>query len=268
VADRTLCDSTKTSQRLGLLTRTSFGLYPYIFQETDDYGRLDTNPALIKAQRFPLVKWVTKEMIEKAIQEYNRPEVAILFLWEFDNHRFGYFVNFEARSGKYLSKRRKSPIPEPPPEILSKWLRDNNRFQTLPTVQNSSYKLSQVKLSQVKLSQVKLNKDADQKSAKISLSPEEQRQKIVELEKKVGTHVNKQDSVEQKEIEKVRTAFCQKFPKGRFNWGVIVKIVRGDDYQPTPPDKLVELIAQMRDDLDDPLARLIDMVKKLPAYVP
>ena len=186
MADRTLCDSTKISQRLALLSAPAYSLYPYIFQETDDYGRMDTNPVLIKSQRFPLISWVTPELIESALQEYNHPLISLLFFWEFDGHRFGYFVNFEARSGKYLSRRRKSIIPVPSGTELatflknrSNLLKDNNQFKTLQTLQNSSYKLSQVKLSKVKLSKKEKDKRYPDKSGKLSTS--QQQEKISHL---------------------------------------------------------------------------------------
>lgn len=162
MSDRTLCDSTRISKTLARLSDVALGLWPYIFQETDDYGKLDTDSNLIKAQRFPLIMWVTPPIIEHCIQEYQR--VKMLFLWQTEDHRYGKFVNFDAQSGRYLSKRRKSIIPDPPVDKLAKFLSDNNHFQTLPSVPNTSYKLSQVKLSQVK-------KDKDKETAPPSQFP-------------------------------------------------------------------------------------------------
>jgi len=142
MSDRTLCDSTRISKTLARLSDVAFGLWPFIFQETDDYGKLDTDSNLIKAQRFPLIMWVTPPIIEHCIQEYQR--VKMLFLWQTQDHRYGKFVNFDAKSGRYLSKRRASIIPDPPAAELAKFLSDNNHFPPLP---KCSYKLSQVKLS-------------------------------------------------------------------------------------------------------------------------
>jgi hypothetical protein len=161
MSDRTLCDSTRTSKRLARLSARAFGLFPYIFQETDDYGRFEADPEFIKINRFPFVRWVTPKIIEQCLIEYS--ENGQLFLWNFDQHRYGFFVGFEVRSGKYLSKRRKSLIPEPPAELLSKFLKDNNRFQTLPntSIDCKTLPISQVKSSQFNLSQFKKEKKED-----------------------------------------------------------------------------------------------------------
>jgi len=153
MSDRTLCDSTAVSKSLPKLTPVAFSLFPYIFQQTDDFGCLEVNPVLIKSQRFPLISWVTPEMIRDCLHEYQSHEVKMLFIWTEKGHWYGHFVGFEGKSGKYLSRRRKSDIPTPPADELAKYLNDNNHFQTLPIVETlpkSSYKLSQVKLKRLK----------------------------------------------------------------------------------------------------------------------
>lgn len=163
MSDRTLDDRTFRSKKLAKLSILAFGLFPYIFQQTDDWGCLDTSPDLIKAQRFPLIKWIDEEMIKLVIQEYN--EVGMLFLWSEGDTCFGFFVKFEAKSGKFLSKRRKRKTPEPPRQELANYLKDNNHFQPLPT---TSYKLSEVKLSKVN----KDLKESNSPSAHLSTSVE------------------------------------------------------------------------------------------------
>ena len=247
MADRTLCDTTNRSQRLALLSDVAYGLYPYIFQETDDYGRLDTNSYLIKQQRFPLIEWVSVEIIEQSIQEYSSPEVAMLFLWEQDGYRYGYFVNFEARSGKFLSRRRKSYIPEPPAQKLSSFLKnrdnllkDNNHFKTLQSLQKASYKLSQVKSSQVK-------KDGDK-------SPQIIKQFLTDFGYKSEKEI----------IEPLWNFYKQYFPNcKKCNYGVFVKIIRGADYPFTPENKIREAIEGTHQDnlykkLEDPWTRFLD----------
>jgi len=143
-----LDDSTKQSERLAVLSRTAFGLFSYIFQETCDYGRIYANAKFLKGQRFPLVDWVTPKIIESCLLEYN--QVGILFLWFEGQKRYGYFVGFEARSGKFLTKRRKSSYPEPPADLLAKFLEDNNRFQTLPKTSKDFPKVNKSKVNEIK----------------------------------------------------------------------------------------------------------------------
>lgn len=131
MSDRIWADTTKSSRTLEKLSKNSYALYPYIHQETCDYGRIEARSKLIKGQRFSLIDWVTVNMIERTLLELN--EVGSLFLWEQDGKRYGYFTGWEGKSGKYLTKRRKSPYPEPPADLLAKYLQDNNRFQTLPS---------------------------------------------------------------------------------------------------------------------------------------
>lgn len=148
MSDRILCDCTKSSPTLPLLSRTAFGLYAFIFQETDDYGCFDTDPEVVKGHRFPKIKWVTAKMIEHCLQEYNR--LGSLFLWTEDRHRYGFFVGFELKSGRHLSKRRKRETPEPPSDLLAKFLQDNNRFQSLPTTSNDFLKGKESKGKEIK----------------------------------------------------------------------------------------------------------------------
>jgi hypothetical protein len=136
LADRLLMDTTKFSKRLASLSPEAFGLFPYIFQETDAYGCLELDSDVVKWHRFPKVDWVTPDKIESAIQEFKN--AGMLFIWSFDGHRFGFFVGWEAKSGKYLSRRGKRTIPEPPADELAKFLNDNNRFKSLQGLQITS----------------------------------------------------------------------------------------------------------------------------------
>jgi len=141
-------DCTKKSKRLACLSKQAFGLFPYIFQETDDYGCFLADADYIKGQRFSLIKWVSSKMIEKALLEYN--SIGMLFFWNVGLNRYGYFVGFEGKSGKFLSKRRKRETPEPNPENLAKFLEDNNRFQTLPKTSKNFPKVNESKVNEIK----------------------------------------------------------------------------------------------------------------------
>lgn len=279
MSDRTLCDSTKTSKTLAKLSELAYGLFGFIFQETDDYGRLDTDPLLIKAQRFPLITWITSEMVEHCIQEYQR--VGMLFLWQEIDHRYGYFVGFEGKSGRYLSKRRSSQIPKPPPKELAKFLKDNNHFQTVPTVPNCSYKLSQVKLSQVK-------KDKNLLTPSAGFSDQQTVEKFISKETTFGSGGKQKDLEFRNEVKKVCLVYVARLQE----WGEEIddenkavnkvfglmmslicygvpkkpKKIRNFHGHFTEPQKAIQLINRMSKP-KNPVAELVDAFKKQPQYL-
>jgi hypothetical protein len=120
-------------------------------------------------------------------------------------------------------------------------------------------------------------KDGEEKNSP-SLSPFQQKEKISQLvagiTKSIPSKSSRYKSEEDKIIEPLWNLYKQYFPNcKKCNWGVMVKIIRGEDYPFTPENKIREAIEGTHQDnlykkLDDPWARFLDRIRKPATYKP
>ncbi len=139
MANRVIKDSIWTSPTVASMSDFAQDQFPRWLLMADDWGCFNADARVIKGLCYPLRDSITVKKIEVLKKEYFESE--ILFLWKENGREWGYFVSWDSHhdycnktnadnDGKHQKHRRKTP--EPPEDILSKYLEgDFRNFERL-----------------------------------------------------------------------------------------------------------------------------------------
>lgn len=106
--NRIIKESILTSETTASLDDFTFRLSVSLICLADDFGRGKANPAIIKGQAFSLRDEVTKEQVERGLQELVKRDM--IHLYQCGDTRYYYFVNWEKHQ---TVRAKKSKYPSP-----------------------------------------------------------------------------------------------------------------------------------------------------------
>lgn len=138
--NRVIKDSIWSSPTLAKLTEFSDDNFAKWLLMQDDWGCFNSDSDVIKGLVYPKRPEKTPEAVQKIKEEYYQR--GFLFLWQEGEREWGYFVAHESHNnycnktnvddkGKHQKHRRKTP--EPPAELLKKYLEGDRSFFPQPS---------------------------------------------------------------------------------------------------------------------------------------
>lgn len=131
MANKVIKDSIRNSKSLVRCSFTAELNFPRFLLLTDDWGCFEIDLETIRGYLYPKrLKEVTLSKIASWLKEYE--DNGMLFCWSNGKREFGFFVNYDAHSGEYLSRKHKRKTSEPPKEELIKYQElMNKKFKRL-----------------------------------------------------------------------------------------------------------------------------------------
>ena len=133
--NRVIKDSLWTSDKLMHCSIEAQLHYPRLYLLIDDYSCFEIDSPVIKGLVYPKIN-IQCEKIEAFLNEY--AENGLLFVWEKDSKKHGYFTGIETGRLPAPTRRHKRKTPPPPIKELRRYL---SRFKSLEKSPTRAYDL-------------------------------------------------------------------------------------------------------------------------------
>ena len=164
--NRYLKESICTSDNLNRLPMETVACWMYLLPATDDYGRVDARPEIVKGRCFPLRPEITPEIIEIRLHELQAAN--LLKLYEIEGRRYLQFSNWE-RHNRLRAKTSRYPG------------MDTNGVTMISHDNTCRQMLSDDCLKEVELKEVEENKNVENLLLPPEEKPRESTSKVIDL---------------------------------------------------------------------------------------
>lgn len=195
---RMLARNVSLSKKLARVSVHSALLYSWIMPFTDDYGRFEAEPEIVKSQVVPRRKDFDETIVWECLKELH--EIGLIVLYEIDGERYLWIPKFEDFQTFKTDRKRKAEYPAHTMDSIWK-PEDSKRDGQCPTQE----KLSESKLSEVKSPEIFSHEESQTDETAEGVDSNGQDAKIggyslKEIEEKWGSRARGQPAKQSKEL--------------------------------------------------------------------